>query len=240
MTRRIVVLNPKGGSGKTTIATNLAAQYAAAGYRIVLTDYDPQGSSTRWLKTRPAELPPIHGIQAYDKNAGVTRSFLLRLPEGTERVVMDTPAGLRPQEMQELVREADAILVPVMPSDIDIHACSKCIADLLLVAKVRRREQRIGVIANRTRRNTRALETLLRFLATLEIPLVATLRDSQNYVRSAAHGNGIHEMKTYLVREDLEGWRPLLGWLDARFGDIATGDAVKLKSPKGPELEAAG
>jgi len=216
MTQRIIVINPKGGSGKTTVATNLAAYYAASGLNTVLMDYDPQGSSTRWLKKRGPALPPIHGIAAYEKNARVTRSFQLMLPTGTDRVVIDTPAALTGQEMPELVRGADAILVPVLPSDIDIHACSRCISDLLLVAKVRRSENRIGVIANRTRRNTLVLQTLLRFLGTIGVPIVTTLRDSQNYLKAAELGHGLHEMKAHLVREELETWRPLIEWLDAR------------------------
>lgn len=231
MMRRIVVLNPKGGSGKTTVATNLAAYYASAGFRTVLVDYDPQASSARWLRKRPDHLPTIHGIPAFEKNPRVTRSFLLRLPPGTERVVVDTPAAIAAQDMPELARDADVILVPVLPSDIDIHACSKCIADLLLVAKVKRREHRIGVIANRTRRNTLALQTLLRFLGTLEIPVVTTLRDSHNYLRASELGHGLHDMKNYLVRDDLATWQPLADWLEARFADGA---------PAAAGLEAAG
>ncbi len=216
MTQRIVVINPKGGSGKTTVATNLAAYYATAGLSTVMMDYDPQGSTSRWLRKRGPGVPPIHGIAAFEKNTRVTRSFQLMLPTGTDRVVIDTPAALTAQEMPELVRSANAILVPVLPSDIDIHACSKCISDLLLVAKVRRSENRIGVIANRTRRNTLVLGTLLRFLGTLNIPVVATLRDSMNYLRAAEQGQGLHEMKSYLVREDLATWEPLIEWIDAR------------------------
>jgi chromosome partitioning protein len=118
--------------------------------------------------------------------------------------------------MPELTRGADAVLVPVLPSDIDIHACSKCIADLLLVAKVRRNDNRIGVIANRVRKHTLIYQSLMRFLATLQIPIVATFRDSQNYIRGAELGVGIHEMKPYLVREDIEQWNPLVDWLESR------------------------
>ena len=221
MTRKIVVLNPKGGSGKTTVATNLAAYYASIGLGTVLIDYDPQASSSRWLRKRAKHLPPIHGIAAFEKNPRVTRSFMMRLPIGTERVVVDTPAAVAAQDMPELVRDADAVLVPVLPSDIDIHACSKCIADLLLVAKIRRRENRLGVIANRTRRNTLVLQTLLRFLGTLEIPVVATLRDSHNYLRAAEQGHGLHDMKAYLARDDLATWGRLLEWLEVRFADGA-------------------
>jgi len=216
MTQRIIVINPKGGSGKTTLATNLAGYYASAGLNTVMLDYDPQASTTRWLRKRGPALPQIHGITAYEKNARVTRSFQLMLPTGTDRVVIDTPAALTAQEMPELVRGADAILVPVLPSDIDIHACSKCISDLLLVAKVRRSENRIGVIANRTRRNTLVLGMLMRFLGTINVPIVTTLRDSQNYLRSAEQGQGLHEMKGYLVRDDLQTWQPLIEWLNAR------------------------
>lgn len=230
MTRKIVVLNPKGGSGKTTVATNLAAYYASAGFCTVLVDHDPQASSSRWLRKRAADLPAIHGIQAFEKNPRVTRSFLMRLPPGAERVVVDTAAAISAQDMPELVRDADVVLVPVLPSDIDIHACSKCIADLLLVAKIKRRDHRIGVIANRTRRNTVVLQTLLRFLGTLEIPVVTTLRDSHNYLRAAERGHGLHEMKNYLVRDDVATWQPLVDWLEARFADGAPASAAGLEA----------
>ena len=217
MTRKIVILNPKGGSGKTTVATNLAAYYAVHGLPPALMDHDPQASSTRWLKKRGPELPVINGIAAYERNARFTRSFLLRTPVGCERLIVDTPAAVTSHEMPELVANADAILVPVLPSDIDIHACSKCISDLLLVAKVRRSEDKIGVIANRVRRNTRAFQTLMRFLDTLHIPVVTTLRDSQNYLRAAELGLGLHEMKPQLVKEDTDTWEPLVQWLEDKF-----------------------
>jgi chromosome partitioning protein len=116
--------------------------------------------------------------------------------------------------MPELTRDARKIIVPVLPSDIDIHACSRCIRDLLLVAKVRRDENRIGVVANRIRRNTLTYQSLIRFLQTLGIPIVATLRDSQNYLRAAEQGIGLHEMKSYIVARDVAEWRPLIEWLD--------------------------
>ncbi len=216
MTRRIVVLNPKGGSGKTTIATNLAAFYATQGLSSALMDWDPQASSTRWLKKRGPDQPPIHGIPAFERNLRVTRSFLLRAPVGCERLVADTPAAVPAQDIPPLIAHADAILVPVLPSDIDIHACSKCISDLLLVAKVRRSEDKIGVVANRARRNYRSFSMLMRFLDTLNIPVVTTLRDSQNYLKVAESGVALHEMRSHAVREDTATWEPLLRWLDER------------------------
>jgi len=218
--QRIVVLNTKGGSGKTTIATNLAAYYAAAGRRVALLDLDPQGSSMRWLKQRPAEAPQIHGIVGYEKRLNVTRSFALRSPPGTEHVVVDTPAALPATQMPETVRDASAIIVPVLPSDIDIHAASRCIADLLLVAKVHRSERRLVIVANRARRYTKAFQTLMRFLQSLRIPVAAVLRDSQAYIRSAETGLGLHEMRGALLQEDLDSWRPLVEWLERRSGSL--------------------
>jgi len=218
--QRIVVLNTKGGSGKTTIATNLAAYYAAAGRRVALLDLDPQGSSMRWLKQRPAEAPQIHGIVGYEKRLNVTRSFALRSPPGTEHVVVDTPAALPATQMLETVRDASAIIVPVLPSDIDIHAASRCIADLLLVAKVHRSERRLVIVANRARRYTKAFQTLMRFLQSLRIPVAAVLRDSQAYIRSAETGLGLHEMRGALLQEDLDSWKPLVEWLERRSGSL--------------------
>src|SRR5262249_46409322 len=114
-------------------------------------------------------------------------------------------------------KNADAIIVPVLPSDIDIAAFSKCIADLLLIAKVRRDEQRIGVVANRVKRHTLVFQSLMRFLTSLGIPVIATLRDSQNYLRAAEAGVGLHEMKrNATVDQDLAEWAPLLAWLKAK------------------------
>ncbi len=213
--KRIVVMNPKGGSGKTTIAINLASYFASRQETPVLMDFDPQGSSIRWARKRQPTQPPIHAIAAFEKDDGrTTRSFKLRIPEKSSHVIVDTPAAMDSREMPDITRDADKILVPVLPSDIDIHACSRCIRDLLLVAKVRREDDRIGVIANRIRRNTLTYQTLIRFLQTLGIPIVATIRDSQNYVRAAELGIGVHEMKSYVAAADVEQWEPLVEWLN--------------------------
>lgn len=214
--QKIVVLNPKGGSGKSTIATNLAAWYAWKGRRVALMDHDPQGSSMRWLKLRPADLPPIHGIAAYEKKLGITRSFALRTPPGTEQLVVDTPAAVTALQLPEMTQDAHAIVVPVMPSEIDIHAASRCIADLLLAGRVHRSERRLLIVANRARRYTKAFASLMRFLESLRIPVAAVLRDSQAYVRSAECGMGLHEMKGALLQEDLDSWRPFTEWLEQR------------------------
>jgi chromosome partitioning protein len=238
--QRIVVLNPKGGSGKTTIATNLAACYAANGDRPALMDLDPQASSTRWLRKRPGDAAPIHGIAAFERSASVTRSWQTRIPAACRVVVVDTPAAIDPLGLPDLTRGADAVLVPVMPSEIDIHATAKCIADLLLVAKIRRSQKRIGIIANRVRGSTRVSQSLTRFLGSLDIPLIATLRDTQSYVRSAEIGLGVYEMPRWQVQQDLPQWREMLAWLEARPGSqpsvAAPRNLVPIERPS-PEPE---
>jgi chromosome partitioning protein len=214
--QKIVLLNPKGGSGKTTVAINLVSYFAVCGLKPTLMDMDAQGSSTRWLSKRAKGQPIIHGIAAYERNSRVTRSFATRLPLDTERLVVDTAAALDSMQLPDITRNATAVLVPVLPSDIDIHAAAKCISDLLLIAKLRREDQRIAVIANRVKKNTLVYKALMRFLETLNIPVVATLRDSQNYIRAAESGLGLFEMKPTQVREDMEQWLPLIGWLAQR------------------------
>lgn len=233
--QRVIVLNPKGGAGKTTIASNLAACYAVGEHKPALMDLDPQGSSMRWLRKRPDDAPAIHGIAGFEKSAAVTRSWQLRIPAECGAVIIDTPAAVEPHALPELTRGADAILVPVMPSEIDIHATAKCIADLLLVAKIRRSENRLGIIANRVRQNTLVSQSLMRFLASLDIPLVTTLRDTQNYVRSAELGIGVAEMPRWQVQQDLESWRQVMAWLStkrrAQGGGLAATKVAPLPSP---------
>jgi chromosome partitioning protein len=216
--KRIVVLNPKGGSGKTTIAINLASYFASRQHKPVLMDFDPQGSSLRWVRKRQPSQAPIHAIAAFEKDSRTTRAFQLRIPDDCTHVIVDTPAAVEARNLPEVTRDAHKIIVPVLPSDIDIHTCSRTIRDLLLVAKIRREDDRIGVIANRIRRNTLTYQALIRFLQTLGIPIVATIRDSQNYVRAAEQGIGVHEMKSYIAQEDVEQWEPLVQWLERPSG----------------------
>lgn len=216
MLQKIVVLNPKGGSGKTTIATNLAAYFAVQGFKPALMDMDAQGSSSRWLSKRSRDLAPVHGIAGYERNLRVTRTFAMRVPMECERLIVDTPAAIPPQDLPDLTRAAAAIIVPVLPSDIDIHAATKCIGDLLLIAKVKREQRRLAVVANRVKKHTTMYRSLMRFLESLDIPVITTLRDSQNYVRASEGGTGLFEMKPRLVREDTDQWQPLVGWIAQR------------------------
>jgi chromosome partitioning protein len=215
VTVRIVVVNPKGGSGKTTIATNLLAAYARAGRTAALIDRDRQGSAMRWLKQRAAELPPIHGIAAYQEPPpNVTRSFAMRLPPATEHVVVDTPAALDRHELLDAVRKADKIVVPVLPSAIDIHAATRCIGDLLVHGRVPRGPKVLGVVANRVKRNTVTYQALMRFLDSLGVPVVAVVRDVQAYVRAAESGRGVVDLKASEGGPELRQWRALMHWID--------------------------
>jgi len=213
--RRVLVVNAKGGCGKTTIATNLASYYAAHRRLAALLDYDPQGSSMQWLASRAEEHFPIHGVAAFRKpTMGMTRSWQMRLPAETERLILDAPAGVHGMPLIDLVREADTIIIPVLPSPIDIHAASHFIKDLLLVAKVRARSIRVGVVANRVRKNTKVFLSLQRFLDSLNIPFVAYLRDTQNYVQSSEQGLGVSEWQAHKIRQDRAQWDKLVRWID--------------------------
>jgi len=210
----IVVLNPKGGCGKTTLVTNLASLYAQRGPVPAVMDCDPQGSTMRWIGKRCGSQPPIYGIPAYKKTMQATRSWQLRVPLETTQLLIDSPAGLNHDDLRELTRDATNILVPVLPSSIDIHAASRCIADLLLVAKVDRADRKLAVVANRTRRNTRSFDKLMRFLDSLGIPIIGILGDSQSYVQAAEQGTGISEMPPYRVRREIDELGRIASWLD--------------------------
>ena len=211
---KVVILNPKGGCGKSTLATNIAACYAQRETAPAVMDYDPQGSTMGWLERRPPDRPPIHGIAASKPSMQATRSWQLRVPSGTLNLIIDSPAGISHDTLRELTRDASSILVPVLPSSMDIHAASRCIADLLLVAKVDRRDRKLAVVANRTRRHTKSFAKLMRFLDSLGIPVIAVLRDSQNFVHSAETGLGLHEMPVSRVRQDREQIDRIVDWLD--------------------------
>ena len=211
---KIVILNPKGGCGKTTLATNVASYYAKRGPVPAVMDCDPQGSTMSWLEKRPPTEAPIHGIAAFKNSMQATRSWQLRVPSETMNLIVDSPASLNHDDLREVTRDASSILVPVLPSSIDIHAASRCIADLLLVAKIDRRDRKLAVVANRTRRNTKSFEKLMRFLDSLGIPIIAIMRDSQNFVHAAEAGIGICEMPPHKVKKDIEQLDQIIEWLD--------------------------
>jgi chromosome partitioning protein len=209
---KVVVLNPKGGSGKTTLAFSLAGYLASTGRKVGLLDMDRQGSSTHWLRNRPDALPVIRALPAPADGSGA-----VDVPDDVDCVVIDAPAGLAGDQLIDYTCGAHAILVPVLPSDLDIHAASRLISQLLLKAQVSRRNGRLGIVANRVKERTVAYKQLLRFLDRLSINLVGVLRDSQNYTHAAANGRCIHEMAPSQVRRDTEQWQAITEWLEARL-----------------------
>lgn len=213
--QRIIVINTKGGCGKTTIATNLASYYASNGFVTALMDYDPQGSSTRWLKLRPRDKNEIYGINAHKRQSmQATRAWQMRAPAGTERLIIDAPAGIAGEALYSFVQQVDTVLIPVLPSPIDIHSATAFIKDLLLIGKVRNLGVRVGVIANRTRKNTLLYQSLERFLLSLNLPFVTSLRDTQHYVHAFERGIGVQEMWDKRVEQDKLTWDPVINWLE--------------------------
>ena len=215
--RRIIVLNPKGGSGKTTLAFNLAGYIAATGHKVALVDMDRQGSSTRWLQNRPSEFPQIHGISAIYPALVASGDRSIVVPEDIDYAVVDAPAGLPSHQLIDYTCGAHAILVPVLPSDLDIHAASRLISDLLLMAQVSRRNGRLGIVANRVNERTIAYRQLTSFLNRLSIAVVGIIRDTQNYARAASSGLCIHEMRHSQVSKDLAQWETVTQWLESRL-----------------------
>lgn len=212
--QKIVVLNPKGGAGKTTLATNLASYFASQGSEPLLIDYDNQGSSARWVEKRPGHLPPVRGLAAFKKDLRITRSWQLHIPVSSEVVVVDTPAGLDPKRSPEVMRGSDVFVVPVLPSDIDIHASSMCLDTLRKMQKAGLHRARIMVVANRIRPRSRFADDLREMCESLELPLIASLRDSQNYVVAAQQGMGIFDMSGRRAAHDKNQWRLLTECLD--------------------------
>jgi chromosome partitioning protein len=203
-----MLLNAKGGCGKSTLASNLASYYAATGNTVALVDFDPQKSGLEWLAARSEDDWEIIGIDGTEEN--------FKIPRNLDIVIYDVPAGISGKELSAMVRRADTLIIPVLPSPIDIRAASHFIRDLLLVGKISRKQTKLAVVANRVRENTLVYHKLEKFLNSLKIPFVATLRDTQNYIRAEERGLGIFEMAPSAVAHDLEQWESLLKWLRSK------------------------
>lgn len=217
-----LVINRKGGAGKTTLAINLASYFATGSVPTTIMDYDPQGSSLHWLKSRAPELGKIHGSNAAPEKFGRLRSFGMYVPAETEQLIIDAPGGVSGVLLQELLCRANCVLIPVTPSSIDIHASAHFIKDVLLTGLVRTRNIRIGVVANRVRRSMPVYQPLERFLAALNLNLIARLLDSDAFVRAAESGSGIFEMEPGFAAAECRQFMPIADWVT---GQVARREA---------------
>jgi len=205
----IVVANPKGGAGKSTLATNLAGSLASAGHPVMLGDIDRQQSSRQWLDLRARAAPRAPVIHGWD----VTADDIVRPPKGITYVVLDTPAGLHGKRLDAVMRIADRVLIPLQASLFDIQATH---AFVLALRQQRRAESvQLGLVGMRVREHTKAVEQLHHYLATVPVPVVAWLRDTQNYVQLAAHGLTLWDVAPSRVERDLLQWQPVQQWATA-------------------------
>jgi chromosome partitioning protein len=209
---KIVVMNPKGGCGKTTLATNLAGWFALRGPPPTLIDCDPQGFCTRWIESRAPHRAKVHGLAT----GPLTARSTLEVPAESSVVIVDLPAAITGDQLHAFVYLADSLLLPVTPSEIDVYSATRFIAELLLDAQLDRSERRVGIVANRVRERTRSFAKLMRFLGSLKIPLVGTLRDSQNFVQAAALGLSVCELPLHRAQDDLPALEAIGRWLERR------------------------
>jgi chromosome partitioning protein len=204
---KVLVASSKGGAGKTTIATNLAAYYAVDGKNTVLVDADRQGSSQRWAEKRARMPNAVLGL------SGLRRDWMRHVPDDAERIVIDSAAGIRSGEVGEFLDTVDAVIVPILPSAIDLEAAEPFLADLADLPRIKRGKVPVALVANRlkpwTNASQQAVDTIKRF----PFPIVAELRDTQGYVLASELGRSIFDYNSELVRSHQDDWAKLIRWL---------------------------
>ncbi len=204
---KVLVASSKGGAGKTTLATNLAAHYAVEGKNTVLVDADRQGSSQRWAEKR-AEMPnAVLGL------SGLRRDWARHLPEDAQRVVIDSAAGIRAGEVGEFLDNVDAVIVPILPSAIDLEAAVPFLAELADLPRIKRGKVPVALVANRLKPWTNASQQAIDSIKSFPFPIVAELRDTQGYVLASELGKSIFDYNSEVVRSHQDDWAKLLRWL---------------------------
>lgn len=200
----ILVANPKGGSGKTTLSTNLAGYYATQGKHVTLADLDRQQSALQWLERRPAKLPRIHGLDARRKD----------LPGKSDILIVDSPAGVHGDKLSEIVKQADCVIIPIQPSAFDIGATRDFLQVLEEEKAVRKHKTFVAVVGMRVDTRTRSSAVLLDFLQETGLPMPTCLRSAQVYALAAEQGTSLFDMPKSRVVTDLPQWQPLLEWIN--------------------------
>ncbi len=212
--RKVLIINPKGGCGKSTLATNLAALYAACGDVPTIMDYDEQQSSMDWLSKRPESLPPIHGVKACRDYKTSTYHLKRQVPRQTQTIIIDAPARPSHEELVDMQRGGiSGIVIPLMPSAYDTRALTRALVELLTITKGLDHSPRIGVVLNRIRNRSRATQTLIEFVDSISLPLIASFHDRQSFVVSAETGCGIVDMPQSRVTDELLSLYKLATWL---------------------------
>ena len=204
----ILVANPKGGCGKTTLATNLASYLAGQNQRVIMWDLDRQKSSLDWLALRPAHLPAITRLDAERDDAHP------KIPENNDWLVLDSPAGMHGKNLAHALKLAHKVLVPVQPSVFDMAATRDFLDRLIEEKIVRKHKDFIGIVGMRVDPRTRAASTLEQFLRQYDLPVLTYLRDTMVYVNAAFNGKSIFDLPHYQTERDLEQWQPLIEWLE--------------------------
>jgi chromosome partitioning protein len=210
-----LVINPKGGSGKTTVTINLASYFAAADVPTAVMDYDPQGSSLNWLRLRSPHAPRIHAANAARHQGMQLRSMAMYVPEHTQQLIIDAPAGASGLVLQEMLDRASCIIVPVPPSPIDIHATANFVSEVLNTARMQSRKLPVAIVANKVCRSMPQYAPFDWFLSTLKLSLLARLVDSDVYVKAAEAGIGIFEMEPGLAIAERRQFTPIVEWVQS-------------------------
>jgi chromosome partitioning protein len=208
-----LVINAKGGVGKTTITTNLASYFASQGVPTTIADYDPQSSSLNWLAQRRSEHTKIFGADMAQRSGLTLQNGRRQIPRETRQLIIDAPAGPSRLMLQDLLGRTQSILIPVAPSSIDVHATANFIKELLLVGQVRFRNVRMAVIANRVRSARPVYAPLERFVAALGISFLARVSDSEVYINAAEAGLGIYDLPAESCCAELREFQPIVSWV---------------------------
>lgn len=208
--RTIAIANPKGGSGKTTIATCLASHLCYEGFQVALADADPQQSAADWLALRPAGYPPIYAVQMEDTDNSYKK---LKAPTGTDILILDTHAGLSGSALKAVLKKADTLIVPIIPSPIDMRAAWRFLQHLSTVKSISKARTKTALIANRCKARTLIYKELTGFLNSASFPFISHLRETQNYIKAAESGLGIADLPAWQAWQDWEEWEPLIHWI---------------------------